>query len=307
MESVVAVHTNEGSPEAQSALAALAATLNINENALKTALNGAFDLLPAAAGNTMLALQMSFQRLSYHIDSKALVEIIMTFRRRFGGALSMERGYQGPIMASQRNEALSVLPGGPYFGRYHIMANNSDSNSPNHGEPSGGAGYRPLKYLDESLFPNNDGDFAPSFMQPRGPASRLHSRPPAANPPPWEDPAQAWRPGVFNFTGQPQAPVDLQKREPGTFPIPVPSSRDSAMRGTPVAPRKTVKAPSPSSNGEFVFTGWNDEAKRELFMWKVKRKKGYPFFLHLFPGETADSLHEAFKLYKNEGERLLNG
>ncbi|KAI4960263.1 hypothetical protein J4E86_001885 [Alternaria arbusti] len=91
MESVVAVHTNEGSPEAQSALAALAATLNINENALKTALNGAFDLLPAAAGNTMLALQMSFQRLSYHIDSKALVEIIITFRRAFGGALSMER------------------------------------------------------------------------------------------------------------------------------------------------------------------------------------------------------------------------
>jgi len=92
MESVVAVHTNEGSPAAQSALAALAATLNINENALKTALNDAFDLLPAVAGNTMLALQMSFQRLSYHIDSKALVEIIMTFRRAFGGALSMERG-----------------------------------------------------------------------------------------------------------------------------------------------------------------------------------------------------------------------
>ncbi|KAI4688596.1 uncharacterized protein J4E84_004526 [Alternaria hordeiaustralica] len=275
MESVVAVRTNEGSPAAQSALAVLAATLNINENALKTALNGAFDLLPAAAGNTMLALQMSFQRLSYHIDSKALVEIIMTFRRAFGGVLSMER------------------------------------------EPSGSAGYRPLKYLDESLFPNNDGDFAPSFMQPHGPASRLHTRPPAANPPPWEDPAQAWRqsqaprglhsPGVFDFTGQPQAPVDLQKREPGTFPIPVPGSRDSAVRGTPVAPRKTVKAPSPSSNGEFVFTGWNDEAKRELFMWKVKRKKGYPFFLHLFPGETAESLHEAFKLYKNEGERLLNG
>ena len=92
MESVVAVRTNEGSPAAQSALAVLAATLNINENALRTALNDAFDLLPAVAGNTMLALQMSFQRLSYHIDSKALVEIIMTFRRAFGGALSMERG-----------------------------------------------------------------------------------------------------------------------------------------------------------------------------------------------------------------------
>jgi len=132
-------------------------------------------------------------------------------------------------------------------------------------------------------------------------------------------------PGVFNFIGQPQPPVHLQQREPGSkmtqntlvvFPLnhytaafstPVPGSRDSVLRSTPVAPRKTVKASSPSNNGEFVFTGWNDETKRELFMWKVKRKKGYPFFLHLFPGETAESLHEAFKLYKFEEERLLNG
>lgn len=90
MESEVAVHTSEGNPAAQSALAVLAATLNINENALKTALNSAFDLLPMAAGNPMLALQMSFQRLSYHIDSKTLVEIMMAFRRTFGAALGMD-------------------------------------------------------------------------------------------------------------------------------------------------------------------------------------------------------------------------
>ncbi|KAH6875762.1 hypothetical protein BKA58DRAFT_399928 [Alternaria rosae] len=244
------------------------------------------------------------------------------------------------------------------------MPDNFDNNnSPDDEEPSGGGGYRPLKHLDESLFPNNDGDFASSFMQPRGPASQLHTRPSAANPPPWEDPAQAWRyvdddrvwtgesfvvsrrtqpdtrigranpqtsgfstaavapqdpaqmqaprglhgPGVFDFIGQPQAPVGLQQRGLDSFPSLVPGSRDSVVRGSPAAPRKTVKPSAPSNNGQFVFTGWNDEAKRELFMWKVKRKKGYTFFLHLFPGETVESLHEAFKEYKYEGERLFNG
>ena len=52
-------------------------------------------------------------------------------------------------------------------------APNNDNNSP-HEEPTD-HGYRPLKHLDESLFSNN-GDFASSFMQPRGSASRLHNR-----------------------------------------------------------------------------------------------------------------------------------
>ena len=65
---------------------------------------------------------------------------------------------------------------------------------------------------------------------------------------------------------------------------------------------------TPSTNkSQFIFTGWNDDAKRQLFMWKVKRKKGYAFFLHLFPGEIVESLHEAFQQYRDDGERLYNG
>jgi hypothetical protein len=92
MESEVAIHTDKGSPEAQSALTALARTLNINENALKTALSGAFDLMTTAAGNPILALHLSFVRLSYHIDSKTLYEIVGAFRQTFGATLNVKRG-----------------------------------------------------------------------------------------------------------------------------------------------------------------------------------------------------------------------
>jgi len=100
MESVVAVHTNEGSPTAQSALVALAAALNINENALKTALNGAFDLLPTAAGDPVLALCLSFQWLSYHIDKRSLSDTVSAFQHVFGAALGMQEGEcrNGPLV-----------------------------------------------------------------------------------------------------------------------------------------------------------------------------------------------------------------
>jgi hypothetical protein len=79
------------------------------------------------------------------------------------------------------------------------------------------------------------------------------------------------------------------------------------VRQGSAAPLQDIAKDSSSLNkGQFVFTGWNDDAKRELYMWKVKRKKGYAFFLHIFPGETAESLHEAFKKYKDDGERLYN-
>jgi hypothetical protein len=84
------------------------------------------------------------------------------------------------------------------------------------------------------------------------------------------------------------------------------SSRNS-QSSSAAAPQDIEKDSAPTKKGQFVFTGWNDHAKRELFMWKVKRKKGYAFFLHLFPGETAESLHEAFKKYSDDGERLYNG
>jgi hypothetical protein len=92
MELEVAVHTAEGSPGAQYALAALAHTLNINENALKTALNGAFDLLPMTAGFPMMALHLSFKQLSYHIDGKTLYQIMGAFRQVYGPALTAEGG-----------------------------------------------------------------------------------------------------------------------------------------------------------------------------------------------------------------------
>jgi hypothetical protein len=132
-------------------------------------------------------------------------------------------------------------------------------------------------------------------------------------------------PDVFDFMDEQRSPPGLQEREtgsmtpPGTlvvfplthqfaaFPSPTPRSRDSASQGSSATPRKATKDPLHANKGAFIFIGWNDEAKRELFMWKVKRKKGYAFFLHLFPGETAESLHKAFKQYKDEGERLFNG
>lgn len=80
------------------------------------------------------------------------------------------------------------------------MADDLDNSSSNHEEPSGGSGYRPLKYLDESLFPNNDGDFAPSFMQPHGPASRLHTR---------RKPLQRYCSHQSNFHAQPQRQIHL--------------------------------------------------------------------------------------------------
>ncbi|KAG9190937.1 hypothetical protein G6011_09025 [Alternaria panax] len=238
---------------------------------------------------------------------------------------------------------------------------NDDNNNPLSGKPSD-HGYRPLKYLDESLFPSNNGDFASSFMQPHGSANRLHNPPPAADPSPWKDPDQDWRYidervwtgeafvvshrtqpdnrtersnmqassafsaavvpqdhrqsqapggshgfGGLGFTGPAQAPGVFMDRgaDPSFQNLVGASSRGSQVSAA--LARDTLKNSSPINKVQFVFTGWNDDAKRELFMWKVKRKKGYAFFLHLFPGETTESLHEAFKQYRNDGERLYNG
>jgi hypothetical protein len=92
MESEGTVNTNGGSLEAQVALAALACTLYINENALKTALNGAVDLLPTAQNNPTLALQLRFSRLDYRIDSQTLYAIVRAFRQAFGAVLDADTG-----------------------------------------------------------------------------------------------------------------------------------------------------------------------------------------------------------------------
>jgi hypothetical protein len=76
----------------QAALTALANSLSINESALKTALNRAFDLLPSARYIPALALNMSFASLGWRIDSQTLYAIISAFRQTFGAALGAEKG-----------------------------------------------------------------------------------------------------------------------------------------------------------------------------------------------------------------------
>ncbi|RAR16038.1 hypothetical protein DDE83_000613 [Stemphylium lycopersici] len=90
MNDEVAVRAAEGSEAAQSALAALAYTLNINEDILEIALNGAFDMMQVANGNPTLALQLSFSRTDYRIDHGTLFEIISTFRQAFGSTLGLK-------------------------------------------------------------------------------------------------------------------------------------------------------------------------------------------------------------------------
>jgi hypothetical protein len=131
--------------------------------------------------------------------------------------------------------------------------------------------------------------------------------------------------GGLGFIGEQQIPGGSQRHEAGNntpsnslvvFQLthclsdsssPTPGGRESASQDLPAPPQKAAKDSSPTNKTPFVFTDWNDDAKRELFMWKVKRKKGYAFFLHLFPGETVESLHEAFKEYRDEGGRLFEG
>ncbi|EFQ94001.1 hypothetical protein PTT_08426 [Pyrenophora teres f. teres 0-1] len=257
--------------------------------------------------------------------------------------------------------------------------------------------------LDESLFPNNEGDYASSYMYPGRATGQLYCRPPAASPPPWKTPADAWRyDGNRVWTGE--AFVFSRRTQPGpdistppasqaflsspglsqdavasqgfgngslsastqpsrgfqeavlgyripptssetpllrtefTFPLAgnagtaygattqvpdasqvpdtsrVPAvSRVPDVSRVPAAPGHAVD--NYSRNGptehqpaeqdtEFHFTRWNDEAKRILYLWKAKNKKGYQFFLYLFPGETKESLHAAWLQYRREGERL---
>lgn len=92
MNGEVAVRAAEGSEAAQSALAALAYTLNINEDILEIALNGAFDMMQVANGNPTLALRLSFSRTDYRIDHGTLFEIISTFRQAFGSTLGLKNG-----------------------------------------------------------------------------------------------------------------------------------------------------------------------------------------------------------------------
>jgi hypothetical protein len=92
MEREVAVHTNEGSLVAQSALAGLARNLDINESALKVALSRAFDLLPQVGHNSVLALHLSFSNMEHVIDSTRLSMVIGALRGVYGASLAPEQG-----------------------------------------------------------------------------------------------------------------------------------------------------------------------------------------------------------------------
>jgi hypothetical protein len=92
MQREVAVHTSEGGLVGQSALAGLAHNLDINESALKVALSRAFDLLPQAGHNSILALYLSFSNMDYIIDAKRLSMVICALRRIYGASLADEQG-----------------------------------------------------------------------------------------------------------------------------------------------------------------------------------------------------------------------
>jgi hypothetical protein len=92
MQREVAVHTNECSLVAQSALAGLARNLEINESVLKVALSLAFDLLPQVGHNPLLALHLSFSNMDHVIDAGRLSMVISALRGVYGASLADEQG-----------------------------------------------------------------------------------------------------------------------------------------------------------------------------------------------------------------------
>ncbi|RMZ69897.1 hypothetical protein GMOD_00008832 [Pyrenophora seminiperda CCB06] len=184
-------------------------------------------------------------------------------------------------------------------------------------------GYSRFTNLEESLFSNNEGDYASSYLYPDRATGELHRRPLAANPPPWEDPVEAWRyDGDRVWTGEafvlsrrtqlgPETRVAVVSKAIGSLPrsegAHLPESASTRIHGdTPKVPAASDDASNGSrAPSEFQLTEWDDEAKRKLYMWKAKKRKGYRFFLHLFPGETEDSLRAAWQQYKKEAEKLF--
>ena len=109
MDPEVAFHTNEGSQAAQTALAVLAQSLNVNESALKVALGHAFDLLPIVGYIPLLALQQSVDDLHYPVDGSALSMVVSDLRGTFGAALSVEqRKSDGEIRRGLANEMVET-------------------------------------------------------------------------------------------------------------------------------------------------------------------------------------------------------
>ncbi|EUC35544.1 hypothetical protein COCCADRAFT_24494 [Bipolaris zeicola 26-R-13] len=192
--------------------------------------------------------------------------------------------------------------------------------------------------LEESLFPDNEGDFASSFMNPRRP--RIQSDRPSPfdprnseeayryvgnrvwtgeavvyAPPFWLEELMDFNPSQnpsFSQTSTPEVPEST-----GILPG-SPQAGDSSYFGNPqgsgsvsglqssrgaITPSSTKK-PRRQDKDKFQFVGWNDEAKRALYRWKRILKKGSSFFLHQFSGETEASVRDAWEKYGEEGKRL---
>lgn len=70
------------------------------------------------------------------------------------------------------------------------------------------------------------------------------------------------------------------------------------------SPKRSVKKSLCQRKNKFKFIGWNDEAKMMLYRWRRVLKKGPSAFMHHFPGETEESLREAWEKYSDEGMHL---
>ncbi|EMD60444.1 hypothetical protein COCSADRAFT_345706 [Bipolaris sorokiniana ND90Pr] len=191
------------------------------------------------------------------------------------------------------------------------------------------AGYSYFMELEESLFPDNEGDFASSFLNPRRP--RNQSARPATFDPGNSD--EAWRyVGNRVWTGEgfvyappppPEEPMDFESSQnsflpqTGTSKVPgiieilagSPQAEDLSYFGNPQgsgSSKNTTRSLllRQQDKDKFQFVGWNNEAKRTLYRWKRILKKGPSFFLHQFPGETEASVRDAWDKYGEEGKRL---
>ncbi|EUC49343.1 hypothetical protein COCMIDRAFT_33193 [Bipolaris oryzae ATCC 44560] len=187
------------------------------------------------------------------------------------------------------------------------MTDHTNDQNNKHNTPQWGR-YTRFMELEGSLFPDNEGDFASSFMNPRRPRDQSDQPAPFGN--------RVWTGEAFVYAPppRPEEQMDFDSYQN-------PSLRQSGMTEVPgsagILPGSPhVGGPSylgnPQGSGsarqqdkdKFQFVGWNDEAKRMLYRWKRILKKGPSFFLHQFPGETEASLRDAWDKYGEEGKRL---
>lgn len=77
-----------------------------------------------------------------------------------------------------------------------------------------------------------------------------------------------------------------------------------APQDPPTSPDTVDREQIPRTSSPRVVDGWNDADLLTLWKHKVIRKKGYEPMLALFPGQTAESLHEAWTTHKELCKQL---